>query len=127
MRLSPGEEHFDGCMESLSDVESTLGHGQAIADARGRCLGQGLSPGTSALAECELEGAAGQAQIMRSAVTSTAEPRSPTSYFMTSNGENFRREQLSCAGLGVEPAEAGFASCVASLQSAMDSADNPAH
>jgi hypothetical protein len=134
MRVRPGEEHYANCVESLSDSVQSLGQGQALQQARGDCLEKGFQPNSPGLAECELRAteatpapsaprASGPAV---SPVSQVEEPGSGKSYFSTSPRDVFRREQLSCARLGFDPAGGAFASCVASLQAALFAADNPA-
>jgi hypothetical protein len=53
------------------------------------------------------------------------EPAPSKSYAYASRRDTFRREQLSCARLGLDPGSGAFPSCVASLDSSLFSADNP--
>lgn len=132
MHVQPGEEHYDACVESLSDSMQSLNRGSALQQARGHCLDEGLSPDSPGWGECELQSAERQPVAARSpnlaisGVGQMQEPGSSKSYFSTSPHDVFRREQLSCARLGFDPADGAFAGCVASLQSALFAADNPA-
>ncbi|MDB5459252.1 MAG: hypothetical protein JWO72_993, partial [Caulobacteraceae bacterium] len=47
------------------------------------------------------------------------------SYFYTSNRDRFRREQLACAQIGLDPVSGAFDSCVAGLRSTLFALDNP--
>ena len=56
----------------------------------------------------------------------TDEPGGSRSYFYASSDDVFRREQLSCARLGLDPADGAYASCVADLEATLAAIDNPA-
>ncbi len=124
MGLEPAEEHFQGCLDSLADQVRALKRARALADARDGCLGRGRPPGSPALAECEAARPEGGAVAVATLVDADVGP-SAKSYFYASPTEVRRRERMACAHLGLEPAAPGFNSCVAALQSAMFSADNP--
>jgi hypothetical protein len=127
MGLHPGEAHYDGCVASLSASQESLERGRALERARAGCLGQGLAADGPALAECALrpgEAAAPAAGPARAAVARTV---AAGSYFYASPREVFRREQSSCARLGLDPADGAFAGCVAGLASALFAADHPAN
>ena len=122
--VEPGEAHYVGCVESLSASLNDLGRGRALARARGGCIDEGLRPDTPALAQCVLRGSDAAVMSART-VSQTNEAGAPRSYFYTSPREVYRREQLSCARLGLDPTSRAFGGCVASLQSALFAADNP--
>jgi hypothetical protein len=122
--VEPGEAHYAGCVESLSASLNDLGRGRALARARGDCIDRGMGPGTPALAECVLRGS-GAAVVSARTVRQASETGAPKSYFYTSPREVYRREQLSCARLGLDPTSRAFGGCVASLRSALFAADNP--
>lgn len=122
--VEPGEAHYVGCVESLSASMNALGRGRALAQARGDCIDRGMRPDTPELAECVLRGS--DAPVMSARIVSqTSEAGAPKSYFYTSPRDVYRREQLSCARLGLDPTSRAFGGCVASLQSALFAADNP--
>ena len=127
--LQPGEAHYVGCVESLSDSLRGLGHSRAVARAHGDCLDRGLKPDTPELAECVLRSAEttpSQApHLAVRPVSESQEQGSAKSYFRTSRRDVRRREELSCARLGLEPGTGGFAGCVAGLQATLFAADNP--
>jgi hypothetical protein len=52
-------------------------------------------------------------------------PGGSKSYLSVSNRDQFGREQLACAELGLNPVSGAFDSCVAGLRSALFAADNP--
>ena len=126
LRVQPGEAHFVGCVESLSDSWRGLEHARALSEARATCLDRGLKPGAPDLAECELSVARTAPPAIRP-VSTREEPVSEKSYFSASPRDVHRREELSCARLGLEPGSGGFMSCVAGLQSTLFAADNPSN
>jgi hypothetical protein len=129
MRLEPSGEQYQSCVDSLMDSAKNLNSGQAMQQARANCFDKGLRPGEPGFGECELRSA--DAQPVRTTTTwapaanDAAEPGGTKSYFYASPRDVFRREQLSCGRLGFDPADGGFGSCVAGLQSSMFEADNP--
>jgi hypothetical protein len=126
IRVQPGEEHYDSCVESLSDSLQSSGAGRAVSQARGDCLAKGFAQGSSALAVCELQSTgAPPAEPGDDTLVAANEPGGAKSYFSASPHDSFRREQLACAELGFDPAGGAFGSCVADLQAALFSADNP--
>ncbi|MGA0602413.1 hypothetical protein ACO2Q3_17015 [Caulobacter sp. KR2-114] len=122
MGLAPGEEHFQACVDSLMRDAQALDRDGDLAAARARCIQSGAAADRPALAECELRGAATAAAT--ASFDAHAGPAAK-SYFYASPGEVMRRERMSCARLGLEPAAPGFNSCVQGLQSAMFAADHP--
>ncbi len=129
MRLQPSGEQYQSCVDSLMDSAKNLNRGQALQEARANCFDKGLRPGEPGFGECELQSA--ELQPVRTTATwapaanDAAEPGGTKSYFYASPHDVFRREQLSCARLGFDPADGGFGSCVAGLESSMFEADNP--
>jgi hypothetical protein len=122
---SPGEAHYVGCVENLSESRSAFDHDRAVGQARASCLEEGLRPDTAELAQCALS----RSRTVRASdvrpVVSSGRPGATKSYFYASPNEAHRREETSCAGLGLAPGSSGFTSCVAGMQSAMFAADNP--
>jgi hypothetical protein len=117
IRVQPEEEHYEGCVDSLSASLSNVGQARALRRARDGCLDKGLAPASPELAECLLDDDA-----PRSGSTAAASSRS---YVYASDDELHHREQLSCARLGFEPASGAFASCVADLAATLFAADMP--
>jgi hypothetical protein len=54
-----------------------------------------------------------------------ATPGGTRSYFAVSPGTAFRREQLACAEVGLDPTGGVFPGCAADLHAALAAADNP--
>lgn len=121
--VSPGEAHYAGCVESLSQSQRGFAHGQAMARAREGCLDRGFAPNSPSLAECTLAAS----ETTRAATpVDTADSRAHArSYFYVSPSEAHRREEAACAHLGLDPSSGGFATCVAGLQTSQFAADNP--
>ena len=125
MGLPPGTTTQNAaCEESLSQSFAELHSAGEMQQARAQCLARGLKPGELPLAECELgPQPAGVTHAAYAAIDPPAKP--PKSYLLVSNKEVHRREQLACAAIGYDPANAGSAQCVVELDSAMFEADNP--
>jgi hypothetical protein len=103
------------------DVNRTAG----VADICQRVIG--LEPGRAQYEACVLSLADSLRDRDRVALQSSgAPPASSGSYFYASEREIHRREQLSCARLGFQPADGAFADCVADLDGRLFVADNPA-
>ncbi len=127
MGARPGEAHYVGCVESLSDSMHSLGRGRALARAREACLDKGMKPDTPELAQCVLssaQAASVTAPTIR-AVSETRETGVSKSYFQASPREVHRRVETSCAALGFDPTSGAFDSCVVGLQASLFAADNP--
>ena len=134
MGVSRSTARFDACMEGLSASVVDVGRGRDLARAREDCMGRGLLQGSAALAECELREK--DAPLARPVLAGEPGAEAPTlravpywavPYWAASNADIHRREELSCARLGLEPVDAPFAACVANLDAALFAADNPAH
>lgn len=125
MGVRPGEAHYVGCVESLSDSTHSLNHGRALAQARETCLDKGMRPDTPELARCVLGSTETASAPAVREVSETREAGSAKSYFYASPREAHRRMEMSCATLGFDPASGAFASCVAGLQASLFAADNP--
>jgi hypothetical protein len=129
IRVSPHEERYSSCVESLSNSLAKLGRGAALEQARNTCIAKGLKANTPELAECVLSGSDSKADPPSPLrpVSELTVPGAAKPYSYTSNENIFRREQLSCAELGLDPTSGAFNTCVASLETALFEADNTAH
>ena len=131
--VQPGESQFEGCTSSLSDSLESISRGRAVAQARNACFAQGLKPGNADLSLCLLRAAdttpdpaaVKLPDIAGMTAGIAADPQSSKSYFAVTPGMKFHREQQACAMLGFDPAFGAFASCVADLQSTLQTIDMP--
>jgi hypothetical protein len=127
VRVRPGEAHYEACAQSLSDTLSHADSRAAFTEARSACLQRGYAPATPTLAVCSLDAAdtssATNADLPPD--RTVAPPGGTRSYFAVSPGTAFRREQLACAELGLDPTGGAFSGCAADLHAALAAADNP--
>src|SRR5580693_3268295 len=118
--LTSGENHYEGCIASLSQTLRGMSTASTEVRAAQDCRERGLKSNTPALAECMLDvidGPAAQGAATRetqvAAGTTDAAPRPfPGSFFNAPNGELRHREQLACARLSLTPGSAAFDDCV---------------
>lgn len=129
LRVEPGEAHHAGCVESLSQSARTLEQGRAIQRAREGCLNKGFKVSSTDLSVCTLQSTqtdrAGAPIASASPTRAEPIPGGPKSYFYASNQDRFRREQLACAEIGLDPTSGAFGSCVAGLRATLFALDNP--
>lgn len=121
--VTPGEAHYDACVDSLSATARNLGRGRGLVSAREACLQRGLSPDTPALSQCVL--ANRRADAAPTGVSETAYAGTAPSLFYASPSETHRREESSCAAMGLDPTTGAFVRCVANLQASLFAADHP--
>jgi hypothetical protein len=129
MGLSAGTSDYGACVDSLMRSARRVDRGLRLEAARASCLKQGLQSGSPDFDVCELRSAGAQpvhAMGEGPAMIAADNPGGAKSYAYSSPENVFRREQLSCARIGLDPAERAFTVCVAGLQSALFAADNPA-
>lgn len=124
MGLAPGEKHYAACMQSLSGSLANMQAHRGMMAARHACLARGMTPGAADFDECELREA--DAAPRAQAVDDAAAPDGGRSYFNMPRGEAWRRDELACARLGFDPADAAFQSCAADLRGALARASMPA-
>jgi hypothetical protein len=122
MGLQPGQSQYEACFESLKSTTRDIGRAKILDRARADCRAHDPQDAPD-LAECELRES--WTMPASTATSSVTQPKLGRTYFGETNGDHYRREQLSCARLGLDPAGGAFDNCVASLQSAMFAADNP--
>jgi hypothetical protein len=124
IRVQPGEEHFAGCVSSLTGSLQSVRHVHAVVQARNACFAEGLKPDSADLSLCLLraDGATASpsemANTMEIGMKQSSEPDVSTSFDAV-----FHREQQACAQLGLDPALGSFDSCVASLQDTLQRID----
>jgi hypothetical protein len=113
--LDPGENNFEGCVASLSDVVRTMDSADVTARAGADCRGRGLAVGTPALAEC-VWSARNQVAAGGDPVGGPLPaPRARGSFYAASTPEIGRREQEACVELGLVPGTASHEACVAHI------------
>ena len=122
MGLAQGGVYRDECRESLSETLARKAEAEGMAGAYGECRHQGLNEGSAAFSSCMLDRESRPhitaAQTVNLAYDANA-PENAKSYFHVSNSVHWRREQYSCAQLGLTPGTGAFGQCVASLDAAL--------
>ena len=126
-RLDPLENHYQGCVASLSQSLRSVAASQGLAQADHDCRARGLADGSPDLAECVLDGERrGAASGMTAIPVSDEAARvAPRSFYTAAPHEEARREELACARLGLNPAGAAFDDCVTNLRDTLYAIDNP--
>jgi len=121
---------FDVCTASLSDSLAAHQRSTAAAQIERVCSNQGLSPGTAAYATCVLDGkrqyanSPTPANVVGPAPTLTYRPSTSRDYYHTSFDMKRRREQYSCAQLGLDPDTGELGQCVAALDASLYYSDH---
>jgi hypothetical protein len=122
MGLAHSGVYRDECRESLSQSLARKVEAEAMAGAYVDCNRQGLSEGSAAFSACMLDR---QSQPRAVAVQTASlvydmnAPENAKGYFDVNNTVHWRREQYSCAQLGLTPGTGAFGQCVASLDAAL--------
>jgi hypothetical protein len=122
MGLAHSGVYRDECRDSLSQSLARKMEGEAMAASYSDCRHQGLSEGSPAFSACMLDR---QSQPRASAMQTaslaydTNAPENTKGYFDVNNTVHWRREQYSCAQLGLTPGTGAFGQCVASLDAAL--------
>jgi hypothetical protein len=134
MRLHKGQSEFEACVSSLSDSVSYQRQADYAANAYRDCAQAGLKRETPEFSRCVLDhedaqrdasaSPAGAASRLNAAYIAPAD-NSPDDYFGTSNTMRHRREQYSCAQLGLEPDTSAFVSCVSNLDMEIFTTEHP--
>jgi len=125
--VGPADARYYACVGALSGSAKNLDRGRALREARGDCESRGYRAGSPDLDVCVVQ----SADRSRVAAPDMAmsrpmeEPGLAKSYAYAPQSEVHRREELSCARMGMDPSSGGFAECVAGLDSALFAADNP--
>lgn len=126
--LVGGENHFQGCVASLSGSLRDVAQQDANLRADADCRARGASVGSSELANCVLSSLKDQTapslQTISDGPTHGPALR-PGSFYTASPGEVQQREQRACADLGLNPAYGAFDACVKSMDRTFFSIDNP--
>ena len=134
MRLHKGESEFDACVSSLKE-SVTYQVRDDIANVAYRDCGQsGLKRNSAEFSRCVLDhenaqrdagkASSGAASRLDAAYVTPADA-DPRNYFETNNAIRHRREQYSCAQLGLEPDTSAFSTCVANLDMDIFTTEHP--
>lgn len=130
-RLTYGENHYQGCIASLSSSLQSIDDANAGAMLDRDCRAQGLAEGSPMLAECVLQSRR-SGHLFENARAMTATPVAdtfsrvaPGSFYSARPHEEGQREQAACAALGLNPITEGFDSCVRDLRDTFYAIDNP--
>jgi hypothetical protein len=121
MGLTHSGIYRDECRESLSQSMARKAEAESMAGAYSDCTGRNLHEGSSAFSSCMLD------RQSRPVLATTVNdlsydanlPENAKGYFEVSNTVPWRREQYSCAQLGLTPGTGSFGQCVASLDAAL--------
>jgi hypothetical protein len=122
MGLAHGGVYRDECRESLSQSLVRKAEAEGMAGAYGDCSRQGLGEGSAAFSTCMLDRQSQPRAAATQPVSLTydmAAPENAKGYFDVTNAVHWRREQYSCAQLGLTPGTGAFGQCVASLDGAL--------
>lgn len=122
MGLRQGEYAYAMCKESLTATAGAMVEGQARLAAYDSCRSKGMAAGSAALATCML----GKQDDVPAQAINASTPIAVEalrhnglsvgdSYYNVTHAVQWRREQYSCAQLGLVPGSSGFGQCVASL------------
>lgn len=122
----PGDSYFETCQSSLAGVLAQKQDERRLLEARAACTHASLMAGSPEFAVCVLRNQPSpdgrpQTTVIRSADS----PVRLKSLSLASQEDVRRRTQLSCAMLGLDPAEAAFSNCVSDLQSGIAQINMP--
>jgi hypothetical protein len=118
MGLSSGGIYRQECMDSLARSVAGKAESAHLAGSYVTCRGQGLRDGTAVFSTCMLDdrGAGISAEPVKLAYDPSTNSKS---YFNVSNLVHWRREQYSCAQIGLTPGTSAFGECTADLEAAL--------
>lgn len=122
MGLAHSGVYRDLCRESLSESLARKVEGQAMTASYGECRRQGLSEGSAAFSTCMLDGQSRAHTIAMQTASLAYDANTPENakgYFDVNNTVHWRREQYSCAQLGLTPGTGAFGQCVVSLDAVL--------
>ena len=132
-RLTPLENHYQGCIASLSGSLRGVADRAAVLTADQTCRTGGAAPGSPQLAQCVLKsvranrGAAGAgAEALTATPVAGVQIATPArSFYGIGNHEKARRIGEACAQLGLNPAYGAFDACVKDMKDTFYAIDNP--
>jgi hypothetical protein len=129
---------LDACMGALAESLAAKTQGDIVWKSDADCAAQGLKRDTPAFSMCVLDRQNGYvAGVSRSNAATDGAPSAPTAlaydagkdnsqaYYDASFDTKRRREQYSCAQLGIDPISSAFGQCVADLDADLFNADHP--
>jgi len=124
--VGPSDARYYACVGALSGSAKNQARGRALGEARADCENRGYHAGAD-LDVCVVQSAGRERTAAPDMAMSRPmeEPGLAKSYAYAPQSEVHRREELSCARMGMDPSSGGFAECVAGLDSALFAADNP--
>lgn len=126
---------LSACSEALTD--SLVAHEQGYVAVQGdrTCSSQGLKPGTAEFATCVLDHRRQYASAPMQVAANGTAPRltydpskdvgASQDYYDASFDTKRRREEYSCAQLGLDPDSGEFGQCVAGLDANLFNVDHP--
>jgi len=125
--LDPGENHYQGCVASLSDAQRDLDQDHATVRADVACRARGYREGSAGLAECVLHGqdAPMAAEPVDEVVGPPANPSKVGSFYTAGPHTIAQRERAACAQIGLNPVYAAFDNCVSHMDDTFYRIDNP--
>ncbi len=125
-KLDPLENHFQGCVATLSHAVQRGERSATLAQANRSCISHGAAIGSPALAECVLNTRDAPSPALTQVSAGSAPPSAPIhSFFGTSHAEKTRRMELACVRIGVNPALPAFDDCVKEMMDTFYAIDNP--
>ena len=134
MRVGRSGVDLAACTDSLSESLAAREEGYAAVQSDQACSRMGLAPGTAQFATCVLDRKRhyqGSPALMAANSTPqlTYDPSKDAGasedYYDASFDTKRRREEYSCAQLGLEPDTGAFGQCVAGLDASLFNADHP--
>lgn len=130
MRVSQGTVQFDACAESLAKTLSDGNKIQLLTKSYDDCTAAHHKDGTPEFASCVLDRKNALSQpggaVAESDSTLPSKNEAAQRSYSSSNAEERRRkEEYSCAQLGLSPGRASFGQCVAQLDVALWGVNNP--
>ena len=121
---------LDVCTASLSNSLAAHQRSYAAAQTDRACSSAGLTDGTAAYATCVLDhkrqyaNSPTPAAVGDPAIKLTYEPSTSADYYHASFDTKRRREQYSCAQLGLDPDSGELRQCVAALNASLYYSDH---
>ncbi len=129
---------LSACMGSLSDTLAAKMQGDIARKSYETCAGLGLARDTPEFSMCVLDRQKNYAaELSQNNVVLKTSPVQPVKlaydaqkdgsedYYDASFDTKRRREEYSCAQLGLDPISSAFGQCVADLNASLFNADNP--